>query len=310
MKPVSAREGTVRPAAKRGQPSEEGARTQVRLQSAGLRWLLLVSGVLVLLAGVQLFVFTERTDEYFAWTVVPPVSAAFLGAGYFAAMAMEWVAVRQRTWVSARLVAVTIFFFASLTMGVTLAHLDRFHFTGPTAGTVAVTWTWMVIYGAVPPLMAVCLVVQRRMPGEDPPRVARLPAWFKALFGFHALVMVVVGIPMLVAPVATGAAVWPWELTPLTGRAVAAWLVGMGFAGVLALWEDDWTRLRPVAVSFMLLVALQLVALLRYADMLDWRRLRSWLYVLYLVDMLAIGGVALRETRRAARRRPLDAQGA
>ena len=121
MKPVSAREGTVRPAAKRGQPSEEGARTQVRLQSAGLRWLLLVSGVLVLLAGVQLFVFTERTDEYFAWTVVPPVSAAFLGAGYFAAMAMEWVAVRQRTWVSARLVAVTIFFFASLTTTITSA---------------------------------------------------------------------------------------------------------------------------------------------------------------------------------------------
>lgn len=272
-----------------------------RTQSRGLQWLLLVSGILVLLAGIQLFVFTERTDEYFAWTVLPPVSAAFLGAGYFAAMAMEWVAVRERTWVSARLVAVTILVFASLTMVATLAHLDRFHFDGPSAGTVAVTWTWMLIYGAVPPLMAVCLLAQRRMTADDPPRRARLPAWFKAVFGFHALVMLMLGAPMFVVPVATGEAVWPWELTPLTGRAVAAWLLGMGFAGMLALWEDDWARLRPVAVSFLLLVILQLVALLRYADALGWGRLRSWLYLLYLADMLVLGVVAVHHTQAAAR---------
>lgn len=44
--------------------------------------MLLVSGFLVFLAGVQLFVFSERTDEYFAWTIQPPVGAALLGAGY------------------------------------------------------------------------------------------------------------------------------------------------------------------------------------------------------------------------------------
>lgn len=299
---ASARE-TVGRAAPSGQLPGEVATGQVRRQSRGLRWLLLVSGMLVFLAGIQLFVFAERTDEYFAWTIQPPVSAAFLGAGYFAAMAMEWVAVRARAWVSARLVAVTILVFASLTMAVTLAHLDRFHFGGPTPGTVAVTWTWMLIYGAVPPLMAVCLLVQRRMPGSDPPRVARLPAWFRTVFGLHAVLMLAVGVPLLLAPVATGAAVWPWELTPLTGRAVSAWLIGMGFAGVVALWEDDWARLHPVAVSFVLLSVLQVVALLRYADMLDWARLRSWLYALYLSDMLLLGLFAVTKTRAVADRR-------
>lgn len=259
-----------------------------------------MSGLLVFLAGVQLFIFSERTDEYFAWTIQPPVGAAFLGAGYFAAMAMEWVAVRERTWVSARLVSVTILFFASLTMVATLAHLDRFHFDGPTPGTVAVTWTWMVIYGAVPPLMAACLFGQRRMPGADPPRRAPMPAWFKAVFGFHALVMVVLGAPMFLYPVATARAVWPWELTPLTGRAVAAWLLGMGFAGLVALWEDDWARVRPVAVSFLLLVVLQLATVVRYADAFDWEGVRSWLYVLYLADMLALGLVANRRTQASA----------
>lgn len=275
------------------------------MQSTGLRWLLFVSGLLVFLAGIQLFVFSERTDEYFAWTIQPPVGAAFLGAGYFAAMAMEWVAVRERAWVSARLVSVTILFFASLTMVATVAHLDRFHFDGPTPGTVAVTWAWMVIYGAVPPLMALCLLVQRRMPGADPPRRAPMPAWFKAVFGCHALVMVFLGAPMFVYPIATGQALWPWELTPLTGRAMAAWLLGMGFAGLVALWEDDWARLRPVAVSFLLLVVLQLITVVRYVDAFGWGRPRSWLYLLYLADMLALGLVAIRRTQAAAPALPL-----
>jgi hypothetical protein len=287
-------------------PAERG---QVRLQSRGLRWLLIVSGVLVLLAGVQLFVFTERTDEYFAWTIVPSVSAAFLGAGYFAAVAMEWLAVRERVWVSARLVSVTILVFATLTTVATFAHLDRFHFDGPTVGTIAVTWVWMVIYVTVPVLMVGCLVVQRRMPGADPPRVAPVPTWFKAVFGFHAVVMLVVGAPMFAFPVATGNAVWPWDLTPLTGRAIAAWLLGMGFAGLVGMWEDDWVRLRPMAVSFALLVGFQLVALARYATTLDWGQARTWLYLVYLVDMLVLALIAYRETRRAAYGRSPQAGG-
>lgn len=284
--------------------------SEVRLQSRWLRWLLVVSGALVILAGIQLFVFTERTEAYFAWTVVPSVSAAFLGAGYFAAVAMEWVAVRERVWASARLVAVTILVFATLTTVATLAHLDRFHFDGPTIGTVAVTWVWMGIYVAVPPLMAVFLLVQRRMPGADPPRRAPVPAWFKTVFGFHALVMLAVGALMFVAPVATGEVAWPWELTPLTGRAVAAWLLGMGFAGLVAmLWEDDWARLRPVAVSFVLLTVLQLVVVARYASALDPASVRAWVYLVYLADMLVLGVIALRAAR-AARREPSPAPSA
>lgn len=278
------------------------AGSAVRLQSRGLRGLLVASGVLVILAGVQLFAFTERTEEYFAWTIVPSVSAAFLGAGYFAAVAMEWVAVRERVWVSARLVSVTILVFATLTTVATLAHLDRFHFDSPTVGTVAVTWVWMVIYVAVPPLMAMCLWWQRRMPGADPARRAPVARWFKGVFGAHALVMLAVGAPMFVAPLATAEAVWPWELTPLTGRAVAAWLLGMGFAGLVAMtWEDDWARLRPVAISFVLLTVLQLVVVARYAGALDWASVRTWVYLVYLLDMLVLGLIALRQAQAARR---------
>ena len=44
----------------------------------GMRALLWVAGVLVLLAGVQLLFFTERTATHFAWTIQPPLTAATL----------------------------------------------------------------------------------------------------------------------------------------------------------------------------------------------------------------------------------------
>jgi hypothetical protein len=35
---------------------------------------------MAMIAGIQLFVGTEHTDDYFAWTIQPPLTAAFLGA--------------------------------------------------------------------------------------------------------------------------------------------------------------------------------------------------------------------------------------
>jgi len=60
--------------------------------------MLLVASALVFLAGVPLFVGTEQTDRYFAWTVLPPITAAFLGASYWASCIFELAAARHRIW--------------------------------------------------------------------------------------------------------------------------------------------------------------------------------------------------------------------
>jgi hypothetical protein len=44
------------------------------------RVVLFVVIVLVFLASIQLFILSEQTDRYFAWTIVPPLTAAFIGA--------------------------------------------------------------------------------------------------------------------------------------------------------------------------------------------------------------------------------------
>src|SRR5215472_368531 len=61
----------------------------------GMRRLLFTASVLVLLAGIQLFAFTGRTGHFFAWTIANPLSAAFLGAAYWAAVAIEALADRK-----------------------------------------------------------------------------------------------------------------------------------------------------------------------------------------------------------------------
>jgi uncharacterized integral membrane protein len=56
------------------------------------RWFIrLVALPLLFIAGVQLFILSEQTEFYFAWTISLPLTAAFLGAGYWAAMGVAYM---------------------------------------------------------------------------------------------------------------------------------------------------------------------------------------------------------------------------
>jgi len=73
----------------------------VRELSLGMRGLLVAASVLVFLAGFQLFILTEQTEHYFARTIQPPLTAAFLGAGYWSSFLLEFLASRERIWARA-----------------------------------------------------------------------------------------------------------------------------------------------------------------------------------------------------------------
>ena len=63
-------------------PRPPGALAAVKPIAPAMRWLLFAAAVLVFTAGFQLFVLTEHTGTYFAWTIANPLAAAFLGASY------------------------------------------------------------------------------------------------------------------------------------------------------------------------------------------------------------------------------------
>jgi len=283
---------TERTDTRTGAPSRSDG-DQLRILTRGMRTLLMIAGGLVFLAGLQLFVFPERTDEFFAWTIDVPLTAAFLGAGYWASVAFEWLAARENLWVNARIAVPSVFVFTSLTLVATLLHLDLFHLESSLdLMTRAVTWAWIAIYTIVPVLMVVLFVRQMREPGDDPARSMALPRSLVLVLYVHAILLPAMGAYLFVAP-ASAASVWPWPLTPLTGRAVGAWVLSLGVAAAHALWENDLKRVRVAAVGYATIGVLQGVALARFPDAVAWSEPQSVVYVGVLASMVAVGVLAL-----------------
>jgi hypothetical protein len=263
-----------------------------------MRGLLLAATALVFLAGLQLFVFPTRTAEWFAWTVDPPVTAAFLGAAYWASAVVQWTSSRATAWADARVAVPSVLTFTVLTLLVTLVHLDRFHLGSQFATeTRAVTWAWLAIYAIVPVALAALWLRQRTVPGGDPPRLHPLVGWLRVAVAAMAAVLLAAGVALLVAP-ETAAQAWPWDLTALTGRAIGAWLVGLGVSAVQTVLENDARRARPVAVGALALPVLAAVALARFPDDVAWGSAPAVVLVVVLAAWAVLGGAIIARERR------------
>jgi hypothetical protein len=262
----------------------------------GTRLVLMVFAGLTLLAFFALFVGAERTDRVFAWTIQPPATAAFLGAAYAAGCALEVLALRRGTWAALRLPFLTILVFTTVTLVATLLHLDRFHFGSAFALARFAAWFWLAIYVVVPVAMVVVLVVQERRPSVPTDRVP-LPAVLRATMLAQGGLMLVAGAALFVRP-GVAAALWPWPLTPLTARMVAAWLLAFGLAVGLAGLEADLARLDVAAIAYGLLAVLELVVVVRYAETVRWGSPAAWVYVAVAVSILLCSAYGLSRLRR------------
>ncbi|HEY0733954.1 MAG TPA: hypothetical protein VGD69_03540 [Herpetosiphonaceae bacterium] len=274
--------------------------SDLRPVTNGMRWMLLIASGLVFTVGIQLYILTEQTERYFAWTINPPLTAAFLGAGYWASFAMEFLASRKRFWAHARIAVPAVLIFTTLTLIATLLHLDRFHLNDPNFVTRVAAWVWLAVYAIVPLVMTVLLVLQMRVPGYDPPRQAPLPRWIHLILRLHAVVMLPLGAALFLAPQAT-APLWPWMLTPLTARAVGAWLLALGVAAAHSSRENDWQRVHIATISYTVLGFFQLLALARYPQVVDWTMPAAWIYLVFLVSILLVGLYGWRQSARLSR---------
>lgn len=283
-----------------------GGPEHARPLTTGMKVMLVFASALVFLVGIQLFVLTEHTSRYFAWTVNPPLTAAALGGAYWASAVLELLASRQRTWARARIAVPAVLTFTILTLVTTVLHLDRFHLGRRFAvATQLATWAWIAVYALVPVLMGILLVFQHRTAGAEVPRRNSLPRWLRAVLGLQAVVMLSLGLALFLAPVAT-LTVWPWMLTPLTARAIGAWLLGLGLAAAQAGAENDWSRVSVATRAYVLLGALEFVALMRYPKTVNWGRPATWVYVLFLASFLLVGVYGWITATRTAHRSTAD----
>lgn len=272
----------------------------VRQVTRPMAWLVVPFVVLAGLGALQLYVFPGETERYFAWTLRPQPSATFMGAGYAAGVVLTVLSYRRQPWATTRIATYTIFVFVCAMLATTLLHLDRMHLHSNIASARVAAWLWVLVYLSITPALGILLVHQLRQPGSDPPRTRYLPGWLRLALGAEGVTMIVAGIVLFCWP-SQSDRWWMWSITALSGRAIAAWLLPIGWAGLQAVAENDLDRLRPAAVTYTLLGAFWLIALARAGDEIRWQRLTAWLYTASALSVLAIGAAGWRLALRGHR---------
>ncbi len=264
--------------------------------SVGMRRLLVIASILVFLAGFQLFILTEQTDLYFAWTIQPSLTAAFLGAGYFSSFLLELLASREREWCKARLAVPAVFAFTTLTLIATLLHADKFHFMSQNIFARAAAWFWLAIYAIVPPAMLVVWIHQLRVKGADSLRTVPLQPLIRIILALQSITLLAVGAGLFVLSNLVVSS-WPWKLTQLTSQATGAWLIGIGVFALHSVRENDLARIRAGLVSYVALGLLQLIALGRYPSYVDRAGASLWLYLFFTASVFVVGAYSLMSHR-------------
>jgi len=248
--------------------------------------------ILLFVAGVQLFVLSEHTDVYFSWTIASPFTAAFLGAGYWAALFAIYFVSRDATWASARTSALPSALATTL-MGITsFIYFDKFSWNSPHAITVFLTWVWFLVYIFGPLFLIAAWIIQLRAPRGDSSGSRPLPAWTRGGFFVLAVLFLLTGIGLFAAP-ETFASFWPWKIGAFAGRAISAWLVAYGSACGLVAMENDCLAGAGTMWSLAAFSVLQFIVIARYPATLNWSSPLAWGYaLLLLIGLIAnLGGL-------------------
>jgi hypothetical protein len=251
--------------------------------------------VFVAAAGVSLFLLSEQTNEFFAWTIKPPVTAAFLGCGYLAVATALGLGLRESDWAAVRVGVWVVATGLVLILITTLLHLDKFHLHSPVWTAKAWAWSWLFLYVALVPGLLAALRTQWRQPAATPAPGAALPAGLRVAQWLLGGLMAVMGAVLFMAP-GSAEQLWPWSLTPLTARMVGSFYLALGVSLFAAARENDYARIRVASVAYVVFAVLQLVTALRY-PVVDWRALPGLLLAAVLLALFAIGSIGVRGGR-------------
>lgn len=160
----------------------------------------------------------------------------------------------------------------------------------------AVAWSWLVVYVALPPAVAIVAVAHERRAGRRAWQVVEPLALATCVsFAIVAASLAVLGIWLMVAPHAL-AERWPWKLPPLPASIVGTWLLTLATAFGWAVVERDWARVRIIILPIGLTLVLNLIVLVRFADTLTGSTASIAIYVCSVAACFAaLAGAALRE---------------
>lgn len=193
--------------------------------------------VLILVLAVWVLYFLpDQTDQYFAWTIKPLMTPLAMGAGYAMGAFFFIRVLISKSWRSAALGFLPITVFTIFMLLATLLHWDRFH---------QGTWSfelWLGVYLITPFLVPYIWFRNRGTdPGTSEPGDPTVPLMVRRAAAIGGMGITVFGILIFLVP-DLAIRIWPWQLTPLTARILAGWLMLPGIGGLVLSREPRWNR--------------------------------------------------------------------
>lgn len=210
-------------------------------------------GAVGLAAGVVLLAAPGATADYFAWPIAPPQTAVFMGAGYLGTgVTLTGGLLLARTWSQVRLIIPPIVLFALAMVAATVLHADRFRWDR------AVAWVWIGLYIFVVAGAGTVQLAERRRsaPNALPSPLTRAERGVVLAAG---IVTASWALPLFVVP-GLASIIWPWQLTPLTGRVVAGWIAVGAAIALLGGWANDVRGLQLPLLGWTVTVGTLVVA--------------------------------------------------
>lgn len=266
------------------------------------RFVLCLGVALTIGTGVGLWLLPGKTESYWAWVIRAPLSAAFLGAGYAGAAASLGLALRFGRWTLARSSLVSALVLTTVALVATARHGETFLLGRGDLLPRAMAWVWLVVYVALPPLVAFAFLRQELGTGAG--QTDRSLPLARASIAALALSGAAIAVPgvLLLADWAPLIRAWPWPLAPLPAVLIGGWLLtaAVTFCWV-AIRERDWARARASAAGAGVFGTLLLLAAIRLRSGFE-HGIAAEVYVVSLVGFLALlAAVAVAEERRARR---------
>lgn len=249
--------------------------------SLPLRVWLFVEVLFGLGAIASIGLFPADTKTNFAWPIQPIVMAAVLGAFYFATAPILAWALFARSWESLRVIVLPAIAFTMIELVATFLHWDKF-----SVGTVPF-YVWFASYLLPPPIFATLYLWQER---RVAPRTFDypLPSLLRQLLLALGGTLTAVAIITFVNPDWLIAA-FPWEMTPLTTRALCGWLVAVGALMLSMAWENDRNRVRLGLPQLILLLPAMLIQMARYSEQVQWGSATLWIALALLAVIAGCG---------------------
>jgi hypothetical protein len=222
----------------------------------------------LLVAFVILYLFPEKTAKLWAWTIPSTMTSMVLASAYFGGAYFFLRVQREPRWTPMKFGFPSVALFAGLLGVATVLHWDKFNH-----GHVAF-WLWAGLYFIAPALVVVAWIRNSRYAAPPAPEEPLLSPAVRVVVGLVGAGALVQGLVMFVWP-DTVIDAWPWPLTPLTCRVLAA-VFCLAAAGVGAWFDPRWAAIRLMTQVAAVMVTLILLAAVRARDELDATSTLAW----------------------------------